>query len=77
MNDIIEVEYNENYLPATWFVEGPIDFEHKVYVLMHFLKKCEENINNGFWFPDFELLAERFRDVESFIESSEIVLLSL
>jgi len=31
----------ENLLPITWFIESPIDFEHKQYVLLGYLQKVE------------------------------------
>ena len=33
-----------------WFIEGPIDFEYKYYVLMAYLMKVKENFNK----PGFE-----------------------
>jgi hypothetical protein len=73
MSNIIEVEYIKNDLSPSWFIEGSIDFESKVYTLMAFLKKAENNIYHGHWFPDFEIIENRYKDLESFIESSEIV----
>ena len=43
MSNIIEVEYIKNDLSPSWFIEGSIDFESKVYTLMA-LKKVENNI---------------------------------
>ena len=73
MNDIIEVDYIKNDLSPSWFIQGSIDFESKVYTLMAFLKKAENNVFYGHWFPDFETIENRYKDLESFIESSEIV----
>lgn len=73
MKEIIEMDYVKNDLESSWFIQKPIDFEHKVYHLMAFLKKAEENIYNGYWFPEYEIIEKRYKDIESFIESSQIV----
>jgi len=73
MKEIAEVTYIKNELSPSWFIEKPIDFEYKVYQLMAFLKKCGNNVNNGYWFPDFEIIEKRYKDIESFKESSEII----
>jgi hypothetical protein len=33
----------ENLLSLTWYVESPIDFEHKQYVLLGYLQKVDNN----------------------------------
>ena len=72
MNTTKELGYIENGLSSSWFVENPIDFEHKLYVLMSFIKNAETNINNGYWFPEFTIIEERYKDLCSFIENSKI-----
>lgn len=73
MKELIEVDYIKNDLKPSWFIEQPIDFEYKVYTLMAFLKRAEENIYNGYWFPEFDIIEKRFKDIESFKESSDVV----
>ena len=72
MKEIVEIGYIKNELSPSWFIEKPIDFEYKVYQLMAFLKNCGDNVHNGYWFPDFEIIEKRYKDIESFKESSEI-----
>lgn len=36
----------EKLLPITWFIESPIDFEHKQYVLLGYLQNVEINFLN-------------------------------
>ena len=30
-----------NQLPLTWYIESPIDFEHKQYILLNYLQKVD------------------------------------
>lgn len=32
-----------NQLPLTWYIESPIDFEHKQYILLAYLQKVESS----------------------------------
>lgn len=34
---------NEDILPITWYIEPPIDFEHKQYVLFAYLQKVDKS----------------------------------
>lgn len=70
MNDVITVEYIENNLSPTWFVENPIDFEHKYYILMAFLQRYEKNFDAGFVYPDYEIIEQRYKEILSFLENS-------
>jgi len=35
----------ENLLPLTWYIESPIDFEHKEYVLYSYLQKVDHDFH--------------------------------
>jgi len=70
---IEDKNYVPNEFPNTWFVEEPIDVEHKHWKLMAYLQRVEQNIDKGFLFQEFETLEKRYRDLESFIASYEII----
>ena len=51
----------ENLLPITWFIESPVDFEHKQYVLFGYLQKVEFDFLNKTLSPHL-LHLERLSD---------------
>jgi len=54
-----------------WFLEDPIDFEYKYYVLMAYLMKVKENFNKPGFERYFKNLLSVKRDLESFIKNTE------
>lgn len=66
-------KYIPNFLPNTWFVQEPIDLEHKHWKLLAYLKRLDENIKKGFLYPEYELLKKRYKDLESYLSTCEIV----
>ena len=54
-----------------WFLEDPIDFEYKYYVLMAYLMKVKENFNKAGFERYFKNLLSIKRDLESFIKNTE------
>lgn len=70
---ISDKNYVPNEFPNTWFVQEPIDVEHKHWKLLAYLKRVDENVNKGFLFQEFETLEKRFKDLESYISTCEIV----
>ena len=54
-----------------WFIEGPIDFEYKYYVLMAYLMKVKENFNKPGFERYFKTLISIKKDLESFIKNTE------
>ena len=69
----IDKNYNSNILENTWFVQKPIDDEHKHWKLLAYLQRADENIKNGFLFPEYLTIEKRYKDLESFISTFEIV----
>lgn len=71
------VSTDENYIPNelsnTWFLESPIDYEYKYYKFMAYLQRLEQNIKNGYMFEEFVQLEKRYKDLESFHSSFQIV----
>lgn len=68
-----DANYIPNELSNTWFIESPIDYEYKYYKLMAYLQRLETNIENGYLFEEFTQLEKRYKDLESFNNSFEIV----
>jgi hypothetical protein len=54
-----------------WFLEDPIDFEYKYYVLMAYLMKVKENFNKPGFERYFKNLLSIKRDLESFVKNTE------
>jgi hypothetical protein len=54
-----------------WFLEDPIDLEHKYYVLMAYLMKIKENFNKPGFEGYFKNLLSIKKDLESFIKNTE------
>lgn len=70
---ITDKNYIPNEFPNTWFVQEPIDVEHKHWKLLAYLKRLDDNVKKGFLFQEYETLEKRFKDLESFISTCEIV----
>jgi hypothetical protein len=59
-------------LNPCWFLESPIDTEHKYYVLMAYLMKVKENFNNVDFVKYFKNLIVIKKDLESFDKNTEL-----
>jgi hypothetical protein len=59
----------ENLLSQTWYVESPIDFEHKQYVLLAYLQKVDNNFVKKILSPHL-LHMEKLMDELFYISSS-------
>tara|TARA_Y100000389_G_scaffold32999_1_gene28074 strand:- start:3180 stop:3842 length:663 start_codon:yes stop_codon:yes gene_type:complete len=70
---IKDKNYEPNIFPNTWFVQEPIDIEHKHWKLLAYLKRIDTNVKKGFLFQEYETLEKRYKDLESFISTYEIV----
>lgn len=60
-------------LETDWMFQDPIDFEHKKYVLLNFLKKCDENLNNLKVYPTFIELSLHLANTQSLIKNNSII----
>jgi hypothetical protein len=54
-----------------WFIESPVDFEHKYYILMAYLVKVKDSFNGKGFEKNFKNLLAIKRDLESFIKNTE------
>jgi hypothetical protein len=52
-----------------WFLKKPVDFEHKKYVLLDFLKKVEEDFSYGKVYPSFTEVAFQMASVQNFLKN--------
>lgn len=66
-------KYVENELPNTWFIETPIDLEYRYYKLKAYIQRLKKNCSDGYIFNEFITLEARYKDLESFLNTSEIV----
>jgi hypothetical protein len=64
-------DHNMSDMRPHWFLEDPIDFEYKYYVLMAYLMKVKENFNKAGFERYFKNLLSIKRDLESFIKNTE------
>ena len=66
----MEKNPNTNFiLPSDWFLQRPIDFEHKQYVLSSLLVKVEEALSRGELYPYFTELSLHMASIGSFIKN--------
>lgn len=56
-------------LPSDWFLQRPIDFEHKQYVLSSLLVKVEEALSKGELYPYFTELSLHMASIGSFLKN--------
>jgi hypothetical protein len=65
------------HLSPTWFLNEPIDYEHKQYVLMDYLQNVRENFGRMILFPQLIELKYQYSNLESFLKSREIIIGSM
>lgn len=66
----MEKNPNINFiLPSDWFLQRPIDFEHKQYVLSSLLVKVEEALSRGELYPYFTELSLHMASIGSFLKN--------
>lgn len=58
-------------LPSDWFLQRPIDFEHKQYVLNSLLVKVEEALSRGELYPYFTELSLHMASIGSYLKGNE------
>lgn len=59
-----------------WFLKSPIDFEHKKYVLLDFLKKIEEEFSYGKIYPGFTEVVVHMASVQNFMKNQKYLTLN-
>ena len=58
-----------------WFLKSPIDFEHKKYVLLDFLKKIENEFTYGKIYPAFTEVVMQMASVQNFMKNHKYLYL--
>lgn len=58
-------------LPSDWFLQRPIDLEHKQYVLGAFLNKVEDALSRGELYPHFTEISLHMASIGSFIKNNQ------
>jgi hypothetical protein len=61
-------------LPTDWMFHEPIDFEHKKYVLLDFLKKCENKLDEFKIYPTFIELSLHLANTQTLIKNNNILI---
>lgn len=66
---------NQNWLnlPTDWMFHEPVDFEHKKYVLLNFLKKCENSLDELKIYPTFIELSLHLANTQTLIKNNNIL----
>lgn len=54
------------YLPITWYIEPPIDFEHKQYILFAYLQSVDESFLKKILSPHYLYLNKILNELNSF-----------
>lgn len=73
MNSNVEISEIKFILKPDWLLQPPIDFEHKKYILLSYLKKCEEKFSNGEVYPYFIELALHFANAHMFEKERKLL----
>ncbi|HEY8404245.1 MAG TPA: hypothetical protein VIK71_06500 [Flavobacteriales bacterium] len=58
-------------LDRNWLTEGWLDFEFKKYVLLAYLKSCEERFQKQKLYPQLSDLLEHYRQLQAFAQNLE------
>jgi hypothetical protein len=58
-----------NTLSINWFIEGSLDFEHKKYVLLAYLKKINQHFHSTKLYPDLNDLIFHYNNLIQFREN--------
>ena len=56
-------------IPITWYIESPIDFEHKQYILLSYLQKVDNSFINKHLSPHFLHMEKMIIEMLSFQDS--------
>lgn len=62
-------------MELNWILKEPIDFEHKEYVLLDYIQKTEERLDNFQLYPAFQELSLHFANTSKIRDSFEYITL--
>lgn len=67
--------HNNFLLPSDWFLQRPIDAEHKFYVLNSFLQKVEEALSRGEVYPYFTEISLHMASIASYLKKKKYIII--
>jgi len=73
MDSSVKISKVNFMLKPDWLIQPPIDFEHKKYILLSYLKKCEEKFSNGEVYPYFIELSLHFANAHMFEKEHKLL----
>ena len=62
-------------LNSDWFLQRPIDMEHKEYILSSFLSKVEEALGRGEIYPYFTELSLHMASIGNYLKNGKYIVL--
>jgi len=62
-------------LKFNWFKQDPIDYEHKQYVLLNYLKNVKEDLDNFKLYPAFQQISLHLANSTSILENDKFIFL--
>jgi hypothetical protein len=72
----MENSYKNNFLlPSDWFLQRPIDAEHKFYILNSFLQKVEEALSRGEVYPYFTEISLHMASIASYLKKKKYIVI--
>jgi len=60
-------------LSQDWFLKRPVDFEHKKYILLKYLKDVESELENGKIYPFFTQIAFHLSSTQMYLNKGKIL----
>jgi hypothetical protein len=60
-------------LDLNWIIQEPIDFEHKLYILMGYITKVQQDFDNYILYPSFQELSLHLANVNSILDTQKLV----
>lgn len=69
----IDDKYINKILNPVWFLQNPIDAEHKYYILLDYIQNLETNIEKGYLYKEYTKLTDLYKDLQCFKTSFDII----
>ena len=63
-------------MKTDWLFQEPIDLEHKQYVLLNYLQKLDNNLNNLKLYPQFQEISLHLASINLLIEKGQYLILN-
>lgn len=69
----IDINYIDKTLHSIWFLQSPIDVEHKYYIIMDYLQNVDINIDKGYYYKEFIKITIIYKDLQCFKSSYSVM----